>query len=72
MLRVYGKVPPELWNKLGLKLIPKLRSSNAVTLQVRLEFQVSSQDRQRMLSEMRRSLNELGLEDWILEEDISK
>src|SRR5207245_7463419 len=31
-LRIIGTIPPELWNRLGSKLIPKLKSGSALRL----------------------------------------
>jgi hypothetical protein len=33
-VRLDGEVPPEQWNKLGIKLIPKLRSINGLHIEV--------------------------------------
>lgn len=39
VLRVTGKIPPETWNRLGTKLLPKLRSG--AQLQVGVDFSVT-------------------------------
>ncbi len=38
-LRLIGSVPPEVWNRLGTKVLPKLRSGD--DLSVGIEFSVS-------------------------------
>ena len=39
MLRLVGTVPPEVWNRLGTKILPKLRSGSE--LKIGLEFSVT-------------------------------
>src|ERR1019366_8112720 len=38
-LRVVGAIPPEVWNRLGTKILPKLRSGSE--LKIGLEFSVT-------------------------------
>ena len=38
-LRLSGEVPPEIWNRLGMKVVPKLRSGD--DLSIGIEFSVS-------------------------------
>ena len=38
--RIVGQVPPELWNRLGTRILPKLRSAGA-ELHVGVEFQIA-------------------------------
>jgi len=62
-VRVVGAIPPELWNRLGTKLIPKLRSGS--DLKLGLEFSVSVQETSAdgVASEIRQILDELGIGD---------
>jgi hypothetical protein len=39
VLRLVGTVPPEVWNRLGTKILPKFRSSS--DLKIGLEFSVT-------------------------------
>ncbi len=61
-LRVVGTVPSELWNRLGTKLIPKLRSSGG-ELKIELEFSVtvSTDSSVNLANELRQVLQDLGL-----------
>ncbi len=64
-----GAIPPELWNKLGTRLIPKLRSGKVVSLQVRTSVEIPASERQHLAAEIRRILAELGLErDWTIQD----
>ncbi len=60
-LRLVGTVPPELWNRLGTKILPKLRSGTE--LQVGINFQVSLEADQAgsIKSDLSQILEDLGL-----------
>ena len=69
-LMASGAIPPELWNKLGTRLIPKLRSGKVVSLQVRTSVEIASSERQHLAAEIRRILAELGLEgEWTIQDE---
>ena len=61
-LRLAGTVPSEVWNRLGTKLLPKLRSGDDVTVGVEFSVSVSSQFAQNMETELQQILQDLGLE----------
>lgn len=60
-VRVGGTVPPEVWNRLGTKILPKLRSG--VDLKIGVEFSVTVPDGSAsgLAIELRQILQELGL-----------
>ena len=61
-LRLRGAVPPESWNRIGMKLVPKLRSANSeVEVAVEFSVRVDSQAAGSLEAEVRRVLDELGL-----------
>lgn len=68
-LRLVGTIPPELWNRLGTKILPKLRSGTE--LQVGINFQVSLKvDQARSLkSDLSQILEDLGLTDKVIIEE---
>ncbi len=64
-----GNIPPELWNKLGVKLVPKLRSGKSVSLRVQAIVEVPKSEKSNFRTEVKRALVELGIEgDWQIEE----
>ena len=65
-LRIAGTVPPELWNKLGTRLIPKLRAGNRVELVVTASVEVQSASQKNLVEEVKQILSELGL-NWTIE-----
>jgi hypothetical protein len=64
-LRLSGNVPLEVWNRLGTKILPKLRSGS--DLKIGLEFSVSVQAdaADGLATELRQILQELGLGDAV-------
>ncbi len=64
-LRVSGAVPPEYWNRLGTKLIPKLRAGDGVRVEVEFSVKVNSESAQNMESELTQILADLGLSEQV-------
>lgn len=60
-LRLVGTVPPEVWNRIGTKLIPKLRSANELTVSIDIAACFPSNLAGNFATELRRILDELGL-----------
>ena len=64
-LNLRGTIPPEMWNRLGTKLIPKLRSGNELTAQVTFSVSLDGKAVASFESELRQILEDLGLLDKI-------
>jgi len=62
---VCGEVPPEVWNRLGTKILPKLRSGS--DLQVGIDFTVTVDNAvaQGLQAELQQILQDLGLSDRV-------
>jgi hypothetical protein len=60
-LPLVGTIPPELWNRLGTKILPKLRSG--AELKIGLDFSVTvlPDSANGLATELRQILQELGL-----------
>jgi hypothetical protein len=63
-LRLAGTIPPELWNRLGMRILPKLRVANS-ELKIGLDFAVtvSADTANALVAELRQILQELGVAD---------
>ena len=63
--QISGEVPPEIWNRLGTKIIPKLRTG--IELKIGLEFIVKVQGdiAGAFESDIRQILEDLGLRDSV-------
>lgn len=68
ILRFTGTVPPEPWNKLGTRLIPKLRSGKRVELVIAASVEVQSASQKNLVDEIKQILSELGL-NWTVGEE---
>ena len=60
-LRLTGDVPSEVWNRLGVKLLPKLKHGDELRLEIDLSMRVRAADAQRVEGELSEILKELGL-----------
>jgi len=65
-LQLRGAIPPEQWNKLGTKLLPKLRAAGSdLHVEVDASLVVSARDLPHMEAELRQILRDLGIETAI-------
>ena len=64
-LRLAGTVPPEVWNRLGTKLLPKLRSGGDLSVGIELSVSVDSQFAQNLGAELKQILDDLNLGDRV-------
>ncbi len=64
-IHLLGRIPPELWNRLGTKILPKLRTGADLTVGVEFTVTVSAEGAASLTSELRQLLQELGLADAV-------
>lgn len=64
-LRVAGAVPPEVWNRLGTKILPKLRSGSELRIGLEFSVTVSADSATSLANELRQILRELGLAESV-------
>jgi hypothetical protein len=62
-LRLVGTVPPEVWNRLGTKVIPKLKSGADLTVGVKFAVSLNADLAAGTAAELRQIVHDLGLED---------
>jgi len=62
---VCGDVPPEIWNRLGTKILPKLRSGSELKIGVEFTVTVDAAFAQHFESELRQILEDLGIIDRV-------
>ena len=65
VLVVSGEVPPELWNRLGTKLVPKLKGGSDVSLRIEFRTTVAADTATTLSCEIRQALQDLGLADKV-------
>lgn len=67
-LRLVGEVPPEMWNRLGTRILPKLRAASELRIAVELSATLDPLEARILEEDLRRALEELGLGDrWRIE-----
>jgi hypothetical protein len=64
-LRLVGTVPPEIWNRLGTKILPKLRSGSELKIGLDFSVTIRADVASHFASELRQLLEELGLADRV-------
>ena len=64
-LHLTGTVPPEVWNRLGTKILPKLRSGDDLSVGIEFSVSVSAQFARNMETELKQILHDLGLDDRV-------
>ena len=60
-LRISGDVPPEIWNRLGVKILPKLKGGTALRIGVDFSITVDDRTAQRLVAELKQILEDLEL-----------
>ena len=60
-LQMRGSVPSESWNRLGTRVIAKLRSGTDLKIEVQCSVQVSASVAANLESEIKQALDDLGL-----------
>ena len=66
-IRIAGNIPPELWNRVGMRLLPRLRTGAELTVGIEFVAAVDERAAPGLISDLQQSLADLGLTDkvWI-------
>jgi hypothetical protein len=64
-LRLSGTVPPELWNRLGTRVIPKLRSGKDLAIRIEFSVIVEAASANDLEADLEQILDDLGLGDSV-------
>jgi len=60
-LQIRGQIPLELWNRLGTRILPKLRAGTDVRIGIDLSVTVTQDQAANLEKDIRQSLDDLGL-----------
>ena len=60
-LRLAGTIPPEIWNRLGTKILPKLRSGSDLKIGLDFSVTVPGGSANGLVAELQQILQELGV-----------
>lgn len=63
VLHVAGAIPPEVWNRLGTKILPKLRSGSDLKIALEISVTVSADAATALTHELRQILQDIGLSE---------
>lgn len=61
-LRLLGCVPPEMWNRLGTRILPRLRGEGELRIDASFEAVVAADRKGLLADELRHALQELGVD----------
>ena len=64
-LRIAGTVPSEVWNRIGIKLLPRLRSAKDLDVSVSFSVTVDARSADDLAADLRLILHDLGLADRV-------
>jgi hypothetical protein len=64
-LHLVGTVPPEIWNRLGTKIIPKLKSGSDLKIGVDFSVTINAESVRSVESDFRQIIEDLGLKGKI-------
>ena len=62
-IRIAGTIPPEVWNRLGTKLIPKLKAGTNLRLGLAFSLEIEGAEAHQLISDLRQAIEDLGLSD---------
>ena len=65
-MRITGEVPPEIWNRLGTKILPKLRLGRELKIGIDFAVTVEANSAGNLKSEIQQVLADLNLEGKVL------
>ena len=64
-IRLVGAIPAEVWNRLGTKILPKLRSGSDLKIGLEFSVTVKAEVAGTLAAELRQILQELGLAEAV-------
>ncbi|TKJ41208.1 hypothetical protein CEE37_05960 [candidate division LCP-89 bacterium B3_LCP] len=64
-VQIKGQISPEIWNRLGTKIIPKLRSGEQLQIELDFSVKVKQEAAGNFESELQQIINDLGLKDKV-------
>ncbi|MGH7459906.1 MAG: DUF499 domain-containing protein [Pseudomonas sp.] len=64
-LRVHGQIPPESWNRVGTKLLTKLKQHDALRVSIDLQADVAAAHFQQLVRDLRDSAADIGIDGAI-------
>ncbi|MGH7802457.1 MAG: DUF499 domain-containing protein [Thermodesulfobacteriota bacterium] len=69
-IRVTGAVPPELWNRFGTKVLPKLKAGEKLSVGIDFHVSIETSRKASLKSDLQQIVDDLGLTNEIKIEDL--
>jgi hypothetical protein len=64
-IKLTGNVPAELWNRLGTKMVPKLRSGRDLKINIHISVTLEAANANGLQNDLKQILADLGLQDAV-------
>jgi len=64
-VRLVGTIPPEMWNRLGTKVLPKLRSGSELKIGLEFSVALSAAAAEDLVTELKQILKDLAIDDIV-------
>jgi hypothetical protein len=71
-VRVFGNIPAEVWNRLGTRLLPKIRHGTHVKIGVDFSTTLDASVADSVQVELRQAIEDLGLQDQVRIEQVEE
>ena len=63
VLRLHGLITPEVWNRFGTRILPKMRAGSDLKIIVELAVEVDAAQGQQLELDLRQIIDDVGLDD---------
>ena len=70
-IRLNGTIPPEVWNRFGTKVLPKLRSGSDLQVDVDVSFGLDAKAAATTVADLRQALDDLEIGASVAVEHVS-
>ncbi len=68
-IHLVGEVPSEMWNRLGTRILPRLRSTAGLRIDVEVSLTVQADQADALTTDLAQALDDLGISDrWRIED----
>jgi len=64
-LQIIGTIPPEIWNRFGSRILPKVRNVQELSIGITITVSGSAEEIVRLQAELKQALSDLGLEGQV-------
>ena len=65
VIRITGEVPSEVWNRIGVSVLPKLKTADEMTLEINLAGVVKSGQSEALKAQLEQAIVDLGLSEKV-------